>query len=48
MVHFLATRENLSPENAYALVSMVGEMHVSQLVNVKAGIHFMVPKGIFK
>jgi acetamidase/formamidase len=48
MVDFLAKRKRLSQENAYALVSLIGEMHVSQLVNVFTGIHFMIPKRIFK
>lgn len=48
MVHFLADRKGLSQEDAYSLVSIVGEMHVSQLVNLSSGIHFMIPKRIFE
>ncbi len=47
MVNFLAETNGLSEEDAYSLVSLVGEMHLSQLVNTKAGVHFMVPKEIF-
>jgi acetamidase/formamidase len=47
MVSFLSKTWKLTEDEAYSLVSLVGEMHVSQLVNVIPGIHFMVPKAIF-
>ncbi len=48
MVQFLSGTKGLSEEDAYILVSLVGEMRVSQLVNVRSGVHFMIPKEIFK
>jgi acetamidase/formamidase len=47
MISFLARTKNFSEEDAYVLVSLSGEMHISQLVNLTSGIHFMVPKQIF-
>ena len=47
MIRFLVQTRNLTEEDAYVLVSLAGEMHVSQLVNIIPGVHFMLPKGIF-
>jgi acetamidase/formamidase len=48
MIRFLIQTRGFREEDAYALLSLAGEMHVSQLVNVIPGIHFMLPKTIFK
>jgi acetamidase/formamidase len=32
---------------AYGLVSMVGDCRVSQIVDVRKGVHCMIPKSIF-
>jgi acetamidase/formamidase len=32
---------------AYALVSMAGDCRVSQVVDVRKGVHCMIPKSIF-
>jgi acetamidase/formamidase len=32
---------------AYGLVSMVGDCRVSQVVDVRKGVHCMIPKSIF-
>jgi len=48
MIQFLIQTRGYREEEAYALLSLAGEMHVSQLVNVIPGIHFMLPKTIFK
>ena len=37
----------LSRYEAYALVSMVGDCRVSQVVDVRKGVHCMIPKSIF-
>jgi acetamidase/formamidase len=47
MIRFLVETRHLTGEDAYLLVSLAGEMHVSQLVNIIPGVHFMLPKGIF-
>ena len=48
MIQFLIQTRGFREEDAYTLVSLAGEMHVSQLVNIIPGIHFMLPKAIFK
>jgi acetamidase/formamidase len=37
----------LSRYEAYSLTSMVGDCRVSQVVDVRKGVHCMVPKSIF-
>lgn len=37
----------LSQYEAYALVSMVGDCRVSQVVDIRKGVHCMIPKSIF-
>jgi len=48
-VNFLATQTMvpMSREEAYALTSMVGDCRVSQVVDIRKGIHCMIPKSIF-
>ena len=49
-VEFLANQK-MVPMNryeAYALVSMVGDCRVSQVVDVRKGVHCMIPKSIFR
>lgn len=49
-VDFLANQK-MVPMNryeAYGLVSMVGDCRVSQVVDVRKGVHCMIPKSIFR
>ena len=48
-VNFLAGQkmEALSRDEAYALTSMVGDCRVSQVVDIRKGVHCMIPKAIF-
>jgi acetamidase/formamidase len=48
-VVFLAEQKMvpLSRDEAYALTSMVGDCRVSQVVDIRKGVHCMVPKAIF-
>src|SRR5499426_1840779 len=48
-VNFLAAQKTvpLDPYEAYALTSMVGDCRVSQVVDVRKGVHCMIPKAIF-
>ena len=48
-VKFLAeqTIVPMSRDEAYALTSMVGDCRVTQVVDVRKGVHCMVPKNIF-
>jgi acetamidase/formamidase len=48
-VNFL-TEQKMVPLNryeAYALVSMVGDCRVTQVVDIRKGVHCMIPKSIF-
>ena len=47
-VDFLTKAKGLSPEKAYGLASMIGDCRVSQVVDVRKGVHCMIPKDIFK
>ena len=48
-VNFLASQKMvpMSRDEAYALTSMVGDCRVSQVVDIRKGVHRMVPKAIF-
>ena len=48
-VAFLAGQKMvpLSRDEAYALTSMVGDCRVSQVVDIRKGVHCMVPKSVF-
>jgi len=48
-VNFLAGQKMvaLSRDEAYALTSMVGDCRVSQVVDIRKGVHCMIPKAIF-
>ena len=37
----------LSRDEAYALTSMVGDCRVTQVVDIRKGVHCMIPKSIF-
>jgi acetamidase/formamidase len=47
-VEFLATEKKLDRAEAYSLASMVADCRVSQVVDVRKGVHCMVPKDIFR
>jgi acetamidase/formamidase len=48
-VDFLAAQKMvpLTRYEAYSLTSMVGDCRVSQVVDVRKGVHCMVPKSVF-
>ena len=48
-VNWLSSQKNvpMSRYEAYALVSMAGDCRVSQVVDVRKGVHCMIPKSIF-
>lgn len=47
MVEFLSTTKGLSREDAYHLCSMAVDLHITQLVDQKVGVHAMCPKSLF-
>jgi acetamidase/formamidase len=48
-VNFLAEQKRvpMSRAEAYLLVSVVGDCRVSQVVDIRKGVHCMIPKNIF-
>jgi acetamidase/formamidase len=48
-VNFLAEQKmvSMSREEAYSLTSIVGDCRVSQVVDIRKGVHCMVPKSVF-
>lgn len=44
MIALITERTNLSREDAYSLISLAGDVRISQLVNVNKGCHVMLPK----
>jgi acetamidase/formamidase len=46
-VDFLTTRKGLDRYEAYSLASIAADCRVSQVVDVRKGVHCMVPKSIF-
>ncbi len=37
----------MSREEAYALTSIVGDCRVTQVVDIRKGVHCMIPKRVF-
>lgn len=48
-INWLSTQKMvpMSREEAYALTSMVGDCRVTQMVDIRKGVHCMIPKSIF-
>jgi acetamidase/formamidase len=47
MVDFLVAEKHLSKDDAYMLVSVAGDLHITEVVDRNKGVHVMLPKGIF-
>jgi len=48
MIDFLATDKQMSREDAYMLISVAGDVDITELVDGNKGVHVMLPKAIFK
>jgi acetamidase/formamidase len=48
MVDFLVAEKGLSREEAYALCSLAGDLHVTQAVDQTKGVHVTIAKSIFR
>ena len=44
MISLIIEKTNLSKEDAYSLISLAGDVRISQLVNINKGCHVMLPK----
>jgi acetamidase/formamidase len=47
MVDFLSTTKGLTREEAYSLTAMAADCRVSQVVDVRKGVHCMIPKSLW-
>jgi acetamidase/formamidase len=47
MVDFLVAEKHLSRDDAYMLVSVAGDVDVTELVDRNKGVHVMLPKAVF-
>jgi acetamidase/formamidase len=47
MLDYLVTTKGLSREDAYMLMSVAIDMHVTQVVDGVKGVHMMMPKSLF-
>src|SRR3954466_3462931 len=47
-IDFLVAEKKLDPMSAYQLTSIAGDVHITQLVDGKVGVHVKMPKAIFK
>jgi acetamidase/formamidase len=47
MVDFLSTTKGLTREEAYSLTAIAGDCRVTQVVDVRKGVHCMMPKSLW-
>ena len=47
MIDFLVAEKGLSRDDAYMLISVAGDVDVTELVDRNKGVHVVVPKAIF-
>ena len=47
MIDFLVNHEHLSRDDAYMLISVAGDIDITELVDHNKGVHVMLPKAIF-
>ena len=47
-IAFLVSERGLSRDDAYMLVSVAGDVEITQLVDGNVGVHVMLPKSIFR
>jgi acetamidase/formamidase len=47
MIDFLVAEKHLSRDDAYMLVSVAGDVDITELVDGNKGVHVMLPKAIF-
>ncbi len=48
MIDFLVTTKGMSRDDAYMLVSVAGNVEVTELVDHNKGVHVVLPKAVFK
>jgi acetamidase/formamidase len=46
MLTLLSEKTRMAREDAYALMSLACDLHISQMVNGPCGVHAMIPKAV--
>lgn len=47
MIDFLVSEKHLTRDDAYMLISVAGDVDITELVDGNKGVHVLVPKAIF-
>ena len=47
MIDFLVAAKGMTRDDAYMLVSVAGDVEVTELVDRNKGVHVMLPKAVF-
>ena len=47
MIDFLVATKHLSRDDAYMLISVAGDVEITELVDRNKGVHIMVAKALF-
>ncbi len=47
MVDFLADEKGLTRDDAYMLISVAGDVEITELVDRNKGVHVKLPKALF-
>ena len=47
MIDLLVTQKHMSRDDAYMLISVSGDIDITELVDRNKGVHIMMPKAIF-
>jgi len=48
MINFLVEQKHMSRDDAYMLISVAGDIDITELVDRNKGVHIMLPKAIFR
>jgi acetamidase/formamidase len=48
MINFLVEQKHMSRDDAYMLISVAGDIDITELVDHNKGVHIMLPKAIFR
>ena len=47
MIDFLVAAKGMTRDDAYMLISVAGDVEITELVDRNKGVHVMLPKGLF-
>jgi acetamidase/formamidase len=48
MIDFLVNTKTMSRDDAYMLISVAGDVEITELVDRNKGVHVVLPKALFK